>query len=92
MKIRTILSADEGFMLTDGTTYGKVIFPAETDDVTAYREITMEAYYELFPNERPVEEEVVEGEILEGEIESEVIEPTEEDNEHQYHAEAKAVY
>lgn len=55
MKIRTILSADEGFMLTDGTTYGKVIFPAETDDMTAYREITMEAYYELFPEERPVE-------------------------------------
>lgn len=55
MKIRTILSADEGFMLTDGTNYGKVIFPAETDDVTAYREITMEAYYELFPDERPVE-------------------------------------
>lgn len=57
MKIRTILSADEGFMLTDGTNYGKVIFPAETDDVTAYREITMEAYYELFPDERFVEVE-----------------------------------
>ena len=92
MKIRTILSADEGFMLTDGTTYGKVIFPAETDDVAAYREITMEAYYELFPDERPVEEEIVEGEILEGAVEPEVVEPTEEDNEHQYHAEAKAVY
>lgn len=75
MKIRTILSADEGFMLTDGTNYGKVIFPAETDDVTAYREITMEAYYELFPDERPVE---VEKESSDGEeviipdVESEV--------------------
>lgn len=57
MKIRTILSADDGYMLTDGTNYGKVIIPAETDDVTAYREITMEAYYELFPDERPVEVE-----------------------------------
>lgn len=68
MKIRTILSADEGFMLTDGTTYGKVIFPAETDDMTAYREIAMEAYYEKFPNERPVEvvEDVPEdGEVVE---------------------------
>lgn len=70
MKIRTILSADEGFMLTDGTTYGKVIFPAETDDMTAYREITMEAYYEKFPNERPVEvvedvPDIVDGEIVE---------------------------
>lgn len=79
MKIRTILSADEGFMLTDGTTYGKVIFPAETDDMTAYREITMEAYYERFPNERPVEPEVVpeDGEITEGPAEvSEASEPT----------------
>ena len=68
MKIRTILSADEGFMLTDGTNYGKVIFPAETDDVTAYREITMEAYYELFPDERPVEtteESSVVGDVIE---------------------------
>lgn len=72
MKIRTILSADEGFMLTDGTNYGKVIFPAETDDVTAYREITMEAYYELFPDERPVE--VVEDETSEG-SEDEATEP-----------------
>ena len=55
MKIRTILSADEGFILTDGTTYGKVIFPAE-GDTSVYREITMEAYYELFPEERPVDE------------------------------------
>ena len=80
MKIRTILSADEGFMLTDGTNYGKVIFPAETDDVTAYREITMEAYYELFPEERPVEtnEEIsdVETDIIDGDsAEAEV--PTE---------------
>lgn len=75
MKIRTILSADEGFMLTDGTNYGKVIFPAETDDVTAYREITMEAYYELFPDERPVEptEETAEenSEVVDGDIPAE---------------------
>lgn len=57
MIIRTMLIASEGHMLTDGTTYGKVIIPAETDDMTAYREITMEAYYELFPDERPVEVE-----------------------------------
>lgn len=83
MKIRTILSADEGFMLTDGTTYGKVIFPAETDDMTAYREITMEAYYEKFPDERPVEPveedatDIVDGEIIEGPAEvPEASEPT----------------
>lgn len=76
MKIRTILSADEGFMLTDGTNYGKVIFPAETDDVTAFREITMEAYYELFPDERPVE--VTEDVPEDGEIVPEVEEIPEE--------------
>lgn len=78
MKIRTILSADEGFMLTDGTTYGKVIIPAETDDVTAYREITMEAYYELFPDERPVPEEITEGKT-EGDPTEEIPEAPEED-------------
>ena len=46
----------------------------------------------MFPDERPVEEEIVESEILEGAVEPEVVEPTEEDNGHQYHAETEAVY
>ena len=50
MIVRTMLIASEGHMLTDGTTYGKVIIPAE-GNTSAYREITMEAYYELFPDE-----------------------------------------
>lgn len=61
MIIRTMLIASEGHMLTDGKTYGKVIIPAE-GDTSAYREITMEAYYEVFPDERPVPEEIAEGE------------------------------
>ena len=60
MIIRTMLIASEGNMLTDGTQYGKVIIPAEGSDTTAYREITMDEYYEIFPEKRPVEEIVEE--------------------------------
>lgn len=56
MIIRTMIIASEGNILTDGTQYRKVIIPAEGSDTTAYREITMDEYYKIFPEKRPVEE------------------------------------
>ena len=40
MKTRTILYADEGMVLTDGTTYGKQIYLAEGISGDAFYEIT----------------------------------------------------
>lgn len=37
---RIVLTADEGMVLTDGTTYGKVIYLAEDADPAAYHQIT----------------------------------------------------
>lgn len=45
MKTRQILYAEDGMVLTDGTTYGRVIFLAEGEDAAKYREIS-EAEYE----------------------------------------------
>ena len=91
--------AGEGHFTNIGEEYGRAIKIPANDEINAFldsvvgaKKLTDEEYYEMFPNERLVEEEIIEGEILEGEIESEVIEPTEEDNEHQHNAEAKAVY
>lgn len=54
MKTRTVLYADEGKVLTDGTHYGKVIFLADGADPSAYHEIT-EAVYTA----KTIEEETV---------------------------------
>lgn len=45
MTQRTVLYADEGKILTNGTAYGKVIFLAVDEDESAYYEIS-EAEYE----------------------------------------------
>ena len=37
---RIVLTADEGMVLTDGTTYGKVIYLAEDADPATYYQIT----------------------------------------------------
>lgn len=91
--------AGEGHFTNIGEEYGRAIKIPANDEINAFldsvvgaKKLTDEEYYEMFPDARPVEEEVVEGEILEGEIESEVIEPTEEDNGYQHHAEAETVY
>lgn len=47
MKTRTILYADDGMMLTDGTTYGKQIYLAEGADADAFYEISDEEYSAL---------------------------------------------
>ena len=44
MKTRQILYAEDGMVLTDGNVYGKVIYLAEGADVSAFREITDNAY------------------------------------------------
>lgn len=41
---RTVLTADDGMILTDGKSYGRKIYLAEGADATAYREITEEEY------------------------------------------------
>lgn len=42
--IRTKITASEGRVLTNGETYGTVIFLAENDDADNYYEITREEY------------------------------------------------
>lgn len=44
MKIRNVLYADEGMVLTDGQTYGKVIYPKVGADISAWREIPKAEY------------------------------------------------
>ena len=44
MKVRKILYADEGKILTDGENYGTQIFLADGADEAAYYEISQEAY------------------------------------------------
>lgn len=44
MKIRNVLYADEGKILTNGKTYGIIIYLAEGADPTTYYEITDEEY------------------------------------------------
>ena len=55
MKPRSILEAAEGKVLTNGTTFGKLIFLAEGADPAEYREIPEEEYERLFVEqaERP---------------------------------------
>lgn len=47
MKTRQILYAEEGMVLTDGTTYGTVIYLAEGADAGSFREITTEEYEKI---------------------------------------------
>lgn len=44
MKKRTMLFADEGMWLTDGTNYGKTMVLAEGASVKSYTEVTDEEY------------------------------------------------
>ena len=80
MKFITFIVASEGHYITDGKRYDKSIRYEDGTEVSELREITDEAYYELFPDESPVEtnEEIsdVETDIIDGDsAEAEV--PTE---------------
>ena len=51
MKIRTVLYADEGMVLTDGTDYGTVIWLAEGNRPDRYRSIPRAEYENLMTQE-----------------------------------------
>lgn len=55
MKERTVLYADDGMVLTDGTTYGKIIFLADGADPESFYSITEEEYNAMTEDE-PAEE------------------------------------
>ncbi len=48
MKTRIVIYADEGKVLTDGTTYGKQIYLADGKNAESFREISENEYNELF--------------------------------------------
>ena len=55
MKIRTVLYADEGMVLTDGKIYGKQVFLAEGMDEARFCEITEEEYIQILKDIEPEE-------------------------------------
>lgn len=58
--IITKLTASEGMVLTDGKTYGTVIFPEEGKSESDFREITRAEYDALFEAEKEdISDEVV---------------------------------
>lgn len=64
MKIstRTILHAEEGMILTDGNTYGRVIMLGENRSTEEFREITEEEYGEVLKaQEEEISEVLTEG-------------------------------
>lgn len=51
MKIRKVITADEGYVLTNGKTYGRVIFLADGQSAEEFHEITDEAYKEIMKDQ-----------------------------------------
>ncbi len=49
--MREIIEAREGYILTDGATYGTTIYLAEGADASAFYEITREEYDAIFAAE-----------------------------------------
>lgn len=54
MQVRTVLYADPGMMLTNGTDYGRVVWLAEGADPNTYHQIT-EAEYNARMESDPTE-------------------------------------
>ena len=52
MKTRTIIYADDDKWLTDGETYGKIIYLAEGVDPATFHEITDEEYTQILEAEQ----------------------------------------
>ena len=63
MSERKILKASAGMVLTDGETYGKIIYLADGADESAWREIPEEEYI----NDEPITDEEALKIITEGE-------------------------
>lgn len=55
-----VLKADEGFYLTNGKTFGKVVYLGKNDSIDNWQEITEEEAERLQNIETPTEEEVTE--------------------------------
>ena len=53
---RIKLTASEGMTLTDGETYGKEIYLADTEKAENWREITDEEYAEILAEEQKITE------------------------------------
>lgn len=56
MKVRTVLYADEGMVLTDGTDYGTVIWLAEGINADTYRAISRKEYDAILAKQQMPEE------------------------------------
>ena len=54
LKIRKVLYADEGKVLTDGEIYGKIIYLAEGLDESSFHEITDAEYEATLPKPEEV--------------------------------------
>ena len=54
MKTRQILYADSGMVLTDGVTYGTVIYLAEGADASSFCEIPVGKYEEIIESQNEV--------------------------------------
>lgn len=53
---RIKLTASEGMILTDGVTYGKIIYLADGKSPDDYKEITESEYEEIMRENEPIEE------------------------------------
>ena len=51
MKVRKVLYADEGKVLTNGEVYGKIVYLADDEAESTYYEITEAEYEATLPKE-----------------------------------------
>ena len=56
---RTILTASDGTVLTDGEIYGKILYLAEGADADLYYEITEEEYEKIVKSEEAEEADYI---------------------------------
>ncbi|MBE6584698.1 MAG: hypothetical protein E7649_06975 [Ruminococcaceae bacterium] len=66
MKIRKILYADEGKVLTDGEIYGSMIYLAEGQSADDFYEISMEEYAAIMENQAKESREAWENGVSDG--------------------------
>lgn len=60
MKQRIVIYAENGKVLTNGETYGQIVYLGEQDKIENYYEITKEEYQQILANktsEKIIEEE-----------------------------------